>query len=118
MLSEGWAAWSGQTGDLAAVLRALEPREGLDEDEVACVYYALDGVARAGPRDATIWASQRAIDAAYARVPRSEGAATFRPLDEDTAMPVVQSEFRWQDRVLQILETNADLAEAGQQVRS
>jgi hypothetical protein len=81
---------------------ALEERDDLDDDEVAAVALALDAVARGGPRDATLWTSGRALDAAYDRVGEHQ----------------VRAELDWQSGALELLERTDDLAAAVVELRS
>jgi hypothetical protein len=77
-LAVGWSVALGGAGDCQAVCSTLEPRDDLDNDEVAAVAYAL-GAVIGESEDA--WAvASRAIDAAFERVEYPAGASTFRPL--------------------------------------
>lgn len=54
-------------------------------------------VAQGAARDHTLWAAERALDAACERVPYPEDAAALRPLAEDAAAPAVRHEIRWRE---------------------
>ncbi len=86
-----------------AVQEQLGQRADLDEDDVAAVWYALGAVG--GSADDAEWAAQRCVDAAFERISYYlEGATLARPLEVDTADPVVQAELRWQTMALDLLE--------------
>jgi hypothetical protein len=67
-LDDGRAALSGDTRDLGGRLAALAGREDLGDSEVACGAFALVAVTDVDSTDATLRASMRVLDAAYARV--------------------------------------------------
>lgn len=104
VLAECWAVLTGGQRDLSRLRAELAAREDLDDDEVAGVAFALEAVASLGSVDATLWASGRALDAAYERVPYPADATRFRPLALDTAEREVQDELSWQDETLELLE--------------
>jgi hypothetical protein len=94
----------------------LDTRSDCDDDDVACVAHALETVVSPQPAQNVIGAVDRAIAAAYDRVPYPEGAIAFRPLSEDTRDPAVQHELAWQAWTLTILEHVDDFADACAQV--
>lgn len=116
-LSEGWSALLGRGRDLDERRRTLAARADLDQDEVASVAFALDAVVD-GTVESALWASGRALDAAYARIPYPPGATRARPFAVDTASPVVQAELAWQADAADVMAGPDALAELVSRFRS
>lgn len=110
-IAAGWAVLTGRAQDLMARLIDLDARSDIDEDDVACVRYAVGAVASPGADRSPLWASDRAIAAAYEKVPYAD-AGTFRSLSDDSMDPSVREELEWQAKALAVLEGAATLSEA------
>lgn len=117
-IADGWPVLAGDMRDLSDHLVELDTRSDGDEDDVACVAYALETVVRPHSSASVLWAMGRAVDAAYERVPYPEGAISFRRLSADTMDPAVQKELARQANTLTVAEDVIDFADACQQLRA
>ncbi|MFT4167018.1 MAG: hypothetical protein QM650_17410 [Microlunatus sp.] len=116
-IAAGWAVLAGGTQDLTARLVDLDARSDIDEDDVACVRYAVGAVANPGADRSPLWASDRAIAAAYEKVSYAADAGTFRSLPDDSMNPNVQEELTWQAKALAVLEEATALSGACETLR-
>lgn len=117
-IADGWAVLAGQARDLTTDLAELDARGDADDDEVACVRHALNAVAHPDADQSPLWASDRAIAAAYEQVPYAENASIFRSLSDDAKSSIVQGELRWQAKTLATFEETTSLSEACRTLRS
>lgn len=118
-LETGWSALldgsdAAQVA-MAQVVMELARSPELDDDDVAATCYALRAVR--GDEGAAWWAASRAVDHAFAGVPYA-AEKVFRALEVDAREPVVQAELARQVSLLQIVESDTDLAEVVVRLRS